>query len=450
MEEGSFYDVHMHAFNLSHPYFYAFIQRFKIKPSHRAIFRWLGPVLASLAPVLMENALFERYIEPRIKRRLNRMTNLLAVMENDLGSYFLLVENCLREGRNPPLQGNELHIGDRVYESIILTPLMMDFGYKGKTPPGQRRKKKFHYDIAASKPIAEQVTDVFNGIKKYFNTRSSEDLSKKFPALVSGTSRVLEIYPFLGLNTRNYELEDIDELLDKYFANYNRSRHELFANMGRFDGNIDDMRSNFFAGVKVYPPLGFDPWPDDTGRERQELKKVTKLYKYCSERGIPIVSHGGSGGFNVLDSETLKKYTLVSKWDEVLDEYPRLKLNLAHFTMEEKAMWILPNPLHPLRRAFHRLVLKHKNAYVDFSCQAMSDRYYVELRKFLDSLLEGDREKLRKRILFGSDFSVNLISSDSYNHYLDLFSKTTALSEREKFTFCCSNPERFLFALPEA
>ena len=96
-DENTFYDVHMHAFNLSHPYLLAFVRRFKIKPSHREIFRWLGPVLALLAPVIMENPLFERYVEPRIKRRLNRLTNLLAVMENDLGSYFLLVEDCLRE-----------------------------------------------------------------------------------------------------------------------------------------------------------------------------------------------------------------------------------------------------------------------------------------------------------------------------------------------------------------
>ena len=30
MSDDTFYDIHMHAFNLSHPYFRAFIKRFRI------------------------------------------------------------------------------------------------------------------------------------------------------------------------------------------------------------------------------------------------------------------------------------------------------------------------------------------------------------------------------------------------------------------------------------
>ena len=68
-----------------------------------------------------------------------------------------------------------------MYKRIVLTPLMMDFGYKGKTPPGQKKpEKRFHYDIPASKPIKEQVTDVFNGIRDYKESEASEKLSKKF------------------------------------------------------------------------------------------------------------------------------------------------------------------------------------------------------------------------------------------------------------------------------
>jgi len=216
---------------------------------------------------------------------------------------------------------------------------MMDFGYKGKTPPGETQTKKtFHYDVPASKPIKEQVTDVFNGIRDYVETETSEKLSKKFPALGSKTNRVLEIYPFLGLNTQNYEHGEIEELLDKYFGEKALSKEELRANLGRFDGDIDNMTTGSFAGVKVYPPLGFDPWPDGKYGDAEELRKVELLYSLCCKKDVPITAHGGTGGFVTIDKGRLQSYASVEKWEKVLVAFPDLRLNLAHFPMDEKML----------------------------------------------------------------------------------------------------------------
>jgi len=62
--------------------------------------------------------------------------------------------------------------------------------------------------------------------------------------------------------------------------------------------------------------------------------------------------------------------------------------------------------------------------YADSSCRATRDRYCRELRRLLDRLPGADAEKRRSRILFGTNFAVNLMCSDSHNQYLGLFSES--------------------------
>ena len=405
MKEKTFYDIHMHALNLSHPYLLALIQRLKI---HR---------------YLVLNSIFGPIASLLIGQNLNKIKNLLAVMENDIGSFFLLMEDYLkRDGESPLLRDGKLHIGGNVYAKIVLTPLMMDFGYKDiKDNPNT------YYNELSKKPIVEQVTDVFNGIKKYKNTRPDG---------------MLEIYPFLGLNTKNYDMDRIKTMLDKYFGRYEGSREEFYKNMGEFDGDIEHLGDNSFAGIKVYPPLGFDPWPND----KEELEKVKYLYTYCCRKGIPITAHGSEGGFVVVPKEEAKGYTSISKWDNILkvEEYSKLKINLAHFPLREKVLGIVPKKKR-LKQILN-LVANHDNVYVDFSNRAVNDEYYVELKSLIDESSGQLKTKLKNRMLFGSDFTINLMAVRSYNEYLEIFSRNTILAPEEKDNFCCVNPERFLFS----
>ncbi len=427
MKGDTFYDIHMHAFNLSHPYFSAFIKRFKIE--------WLFVAVAIVSFIAVIPPLRRSIVD----RMLRRIRNLLSVIENDIGSFFLLTENCVREAENPLLIDDELYIGEKAYSKIVLTPLMMDFGLKGI-----EEDAKIHYGKPSEKPVVEQVIDVFNAIRKYRKANSSPKLCKKYPSIKPGTSRIFEIYPFLGLNTKNYDKPHIEGMLKKYFGEYKGLREEFLKNLGQFNGNIESLQGYFFAGIKVYPPLGFDPWPTAV----KEHEKVESLYSYCCEKDLPITAHGSKGGFVVVKKGELKKLTSISKWEQVLSKYPDLKLNLAHFPMQEKILWIIPDPRHRRLKAMLRLVLENKNVYVDFSNRATSDHYYKSLKNLLDGLITTQKTKLTDHILFGSDYTVNLMAKGikSYNKYLDNFSKTEYLTPEEKHSFCCTNPERFLFS----
>jgi len=312
MSEKLFFDSHMHAFNLSHPSFSALVRRLapEVFRSFARPYRILALAAIPLLCLVFGLAWFAFvavWIFPGLRRRvrllitrlflrvtklLKASANLLVVLENDIGITFLLMENCLREKENPILNKGGLHVGGETYTHIVLTPLMMDFGYKGTRSPGDGSIRRFHYDIRVGKPIVGQVVDVFRAIRMYVKTESAGDLTDKFPSLQPGTRRVFEIYPFLGLNPANYSLQEVSDLLTKYFEPYTGRRVDFRDAMGNFDGNIDDLGAHAFAGIKVYPPLGFDPWPEG---DDEAMAKAKLVYETCNSKGIPITTHGGEG-----------------------------------------------------------------------------------------------------------------------------------------------------------
>lgn len=415
-EPKKFYDVHCHAFNWSHLNVLVFLKRFKIKRLLPA-----GPL------VWLYNK-----INPDTSRKFK---NLLSLLENDIGSYFLLTEYFLKNVEPEVVSpDNTFKIGDVTFNKIVLTPLIMDYGYKNIKQPG------IFYNIPARKPIRTQVIDVFNGIKTYCENKlvphNTENKLTQVPD--EKNNKLFEIYPFLGINTKNYTYKKVERMLDKYFIDYKGKQQPLYENMGGFNGDIADarFRSNFFAGIKVYPPLGFDPWPDD-GKEKE---KVIILYDYCVDKGIPITTHCSNGGFRV--DENADDYTAPgTKWTKVLDKYPELKINFAHFGYQSKRLWLFPRT--QWRDSIIDLMSKYPNVYSDFSGISLISKDCKRLESLIKER-ENTSPELASRILFGSDFLISLIWTDSYNHYLGNISNTDYLKSHTE-NFCHKNPEKFLF-----
>ena len=468
-ERQTFYDIHMHGLNLSHPSLSIVVRRVLremmaklLKPIHWhrgaaivglglvLLLLWVGYLISFAIPWVgrkVREAITRAFRV--VKKLIASVLNMLAVFDNDVGSTLLVMENCLRHRYNQLLNSkNLLRINENSYSEIVLTPLMMDFGHKGRMSPAElaqqrkgettidvvKGKKLCHYDVPAEKPIVAQVVDVFAAIKKYMNTTWSAKLQENYPELGQGTKRVFHIYPFLGLNTANYDLDGLKKLLTKYFSDYRGLKEDLDQKMGQFDGHIENLNSNFFAGIKVYPPLGFDPWPED----EIELDKVRELYEYAEAKKIPITCHGGSGGFRAIPLATAVRFAAIAKWEAVLGSYPDLKLDLAHFPMKTREL--------TRRNRTFQLLMNNKNVYVDISCRATKAEYYEALAQFISRLSEPGRTKFMQRLLFGSDFAVNLLWSESYNAYVSLFSETTTLTPEDKRALCSINPESFLFS----
>lgn len=77
----TFYDVHMHAFNLSHPYDLAFAKRSSLP---------LGLLVVGLTPLLGSVPVAGAGILARV----NAVKNLLAVMENDIAASGKELKEC--------------------------------------------------------------------------------------------------------------------------------------------------------------------------------------------------------------------------------------------------------------------------------------------------------------------------------------------------------------------
>jgi predicted TIM-barrel fold metal-dependent hydrolase len=136
-------------------------------------------------------------------------------------------------------------------------------------------------------------------------------------------------------------------------------------------------------------------------------------------------------------------YTAPARYRPVLKKYPNLVLNFAHMGKrhirtiggKEQADW---------REDILEFIREYPNVYTDFSFTAGEPSFYGELSALFRRLGPSEAEKVSRRIMYGSDFMVNLFKVRSYRDYLESFSQS-ALDAELKMLFCNENPQRFLF-----
>ena len=194
----TFYDIHCHAFNLSHPSLYGFLENLR----H-----------SNAGDLLKEVFTLSEFMPIRNLATTRRhLRNLLAVMEHDVGGMFLLMEDDLsgkfRSARDTAfLHDDVLSIGGNSYDRIILTPLLIDFN----TPA--LSADDIYYNRPPKKLLQKQIDDTLNGIRFYLKERPKG---------------LLEIYPFIGLNPANYSLAQVQKIMNDYFGLHAISRHLFY------------------------------------------------------------------------------------------------------------------------------------------------------------------------------------------------------------------------------
>jgi hypothetical protein len=450
----TFYDIHVHAMNLSHPNLTAYLFREDLisglidnNLNCKARFFLF---LASCLPKSFIKKGVELFLTSGKPSPKDIVANCLSFFEIPLEYQFLVLEYFLKAGEPRILNDkNQIEIDGKSYDKLLLCPLVIDFGYKNIA-------NSIFYNLTPKRPITNQVGDLLYAIRTYyrFNLHIKDHkmhLSPEIPDYQAlKHEKLFEIYPFMGLDTRNYSLKDVQNMMTKYFCNFSNTetgatrKQRLFEKMGKADSNMyrnDAEYADVFTGIKVYPQLGFDPYPDHNA---DELAKVRYLYQFCVEKRIPIISHCSDAGFKVGEFDLLTSPE--GKWKQVLAEYPELSLNFAHFGSESKSskrQW---------RNAIIALSKEYPNVYTDISCNDAKPDYYEELEDLFHPDLNKKREnaplipndELYQKVLYGSDFSINLLASkvNSYNEYLKAFADAKVSYKED---MCENNPARFLF-----
>jgi len=220
-----------------------------------------------------------------------------------------------------------------------------------------------------------------------------------------------------------------------------------------------------YTGIKMYPSLGF--FPDD-----ERLKGV---YAFAEANGIPITTHCIPKNANyyrgkISDADRKKAgiiedlareqggsnkdfaqyYNHPYWWEQVLREFPKLKINLAHFGGNLEWNKYLDEPprkkqedkdLYPFEQSWFsqiRRLIENKdwpNVYADISFTVFDARLYPLLKTMIAY------EKTRDYILFGSDFY--MLQKD-YRERRFGIEMRGYLSDEFYWQIACENPRRFL------
>jgi predicted TIM-barrel fold metal-dependent hydrolase len=127
----------------------------------------------------------------------------------------------------------------------------------------------------------------------------------------------------------------------------------------------------------------------------------------------------------------------------VLERFPELKIDFAHFGRQYTTKLGRSAPTEWFDDII-ALIEEYPNVYTDLSFNGVEPEYYGRLAAALAALPDAIREKVGARIMFGSDFVVNLMKVRSYADYYRIFD-ASPLGADLKARFCSENPARFLF-----
>lgn len=169
-----------------------------------------------------------------------------------------------------------------------------------------------------------------------------------------------------------------------------------------------------FAGIKIYPPLGYYPFDE----------RLYQVYRMAEDNGIPITAHCSRGGVfykGAITADMRKHpktgkefkarknkfftdiYTDPDNYEYLLKDFPKLKINLAHFGGSDEWDKYLQNSIDEDGELswylkVRELIRKHPNVYTDVSYTM----YKKDLLPLLKLTLED--ETINKKILFGTDY----------------------------------------------
>ncbi|MDD5973266.1 MAG: amidohydrolase family protein [Spirochaetales bacterium] len=411
-----FFDIHFHVMTFKEPNLAAF---FSSLDTSAASFLQ-GNITKDY--IITLNSIFKGQFLSQVENTLTAFSRPIdetfKMMEDDLKGKYRRESNKADYPSVPYLRDKKLYFRDQVYDRIFLSPLLMDFSQTQSTID------KLYYSFTAFDKITPYALDTISAINKYYENDDG----------------IFEFYPFIGINPSAHSFEFLVNHLNR-FVDITHNIHPSH--------KLNDKERIFF-GVKLYPPLGFDPWPQDS----QELKKVRYLYDFCSKNRVPIITHCDDQGFKGIDPTQARKFTDPATWKTVLENYPSLIIDFAHVGREyaiNSKIGLLDNVQARIKKLptgewFYTLmdmIKEYDNVYTDISFTGCYKDFYITFLNYLDLLNENDRERIESRILFGSDFSVNLLRVESYLNYYHIFD-SSPFSDELIHKMVSINPMNFL------
>ena len=234
-------------------------------------------------------------------------------------------------------------------------------------------------------------------------------------------------------------------------------------------------RENSFRGIKMYAPNGYSPTDPLLFDDAKGFINGKCLYAYCIENRIPIMAHCSNAGFSTFVMElevcgdilvhdvngdiiikdemgnvtnyryehydtptmitfnsslTTGGFALAVReractlnhpriWRKVLEKYPDLTLCLAHFG-GESIEW---------RMEIAQLMRDFINVYTDLSCMTDEKKLKQIKKEYFDK-----NDPIAEKIMYGSDFFLNMLGRIEFNNYYKHFTKVFSSAQIKKMS----------------
>jgi len=360
----TFFDVHCHLFNLIDvPLWETFSGAMRM---HTLI--GLASIVAG-KKILNKQRYFLRFFERSSE------TNLLWLAEQ--------INSAIRED-------TELikYLGSP--SRIVLTPLIMDFDTHIEDLPCMQ----------GDECVESQYHRLDHAI-----TECKKDL----------TALGVLAFPFMGL------------ALDKLNNNDPKQNLQKFQNWWAMNGMTREERSRGWdlmpqkaIGIKLYPALGFKPYPSS----RQELDKYLEFYHWCVKNDIPITVHCQPVAYDPDDLAKTDQNSRPSYWQNVLktEGLQTLRINFAHFGGGQNIPELFDEHGNLRRDNETSLIIdmlrNYPHTYADlaainFRDEKISEGFASLLTKDLQEE-HGTKHSLCKKLIWGSDVPM-VIESPQYH-----------------------------------
>jgi predicted TIM-barrel fold metal-dependent hydrolase len=212
-----------------------------------------------------------------------------------------------------------------------------------------------------------------------------------------------------------------------------------------------------FHGIKLYTPNGYSPTDPNLYDTANHFTHSTSLYQWCVDSHIPIMAHNSDSGFatftdrlqvygdictGLKDADGRYKLEYKNKefidfqfhlfhggfgsavkerahtlnhptlWRKVLNQYPQLKICLAHFG-GGSVDW---------QNEIAQLIIDFDNVYTDLSCQTNKERL-EEIKEAYFISDSDEHKKIRSRVMYGSDYFLNLLHGTKFDNYYQNFTQ---------------------------
>ncbi|MCF8381728.1 MAG: amidohydrolase family protein [Bacteroidales bacterium] len=351
----------------------------------------------------------------------------------------------------------------------IFTSKDVPDGFLGIRVPFDQRFLKF-LEHQLHKIISKSDTDKLSNLAyfiEFFRSRSSEETAEKLMGYYPVKNFVfcplmMDMAPGIkGKIERDYDeqIEKMKSVRDEFpntilpFFAADPNNPKVLQNFLKVFSDKEDYK---FFGVKIYPSLGYLP----------SHPELMNIYSLCEKNKIPVTAHcaGASvhsskktikdiSGFHYVPGQGFVEKTITKSfkrkkdyanffnhprnWIPVLEKYPNLKLNLAHFGGDNEWKDFLSGKTDTWVETIMDLMGKHPNLYSDFSYTM----YHPGIAKKLKSMVM-ENDLLASQLLYGSDYYM-IVREGHFKAMKNNFIELMGEDIMKKVAF--ENPKRFLF-----